>query len=66
MTPLMQASSVITQLMLNLCTISITTCNKFFNQMTPFKGDKVRPRVTARAGEKLFHGSLIQEHQLHL
>ncbi len=29
-------------------------CNKIFNQMTPFNGDKVRPRVTARAGGKPF------------
>jgi len=54
MTPLMQAPSVIPQLILNLCTISIAMCNKIFNQMTLFNGDKVRPRVTARAGGKPF------------
>jgi hypothetical protein len=48
----MNAQSVIPQLILNLCTISIATCNKVFNQITPFNGDKVRPRVTARAGGK--------------
>jgi Retroviral aspartyl protease len=54
MAPLMNAPSVIPQLILNLCTISITTCNKFLNQMTPFNGDKVRPRITARAGGQTF------------
>jgi hypothetical protein len=50
----MNAPSVILQLILNLCTISITTCNKFFNQMTPFNGDRIRPRLTAKAGGKTF------------
>ena len=54
MTPLMHAPSVIPQLILNLCTISIATCSKIFNQMTPFNGDKIRPRITARAGNKTF------------
>jgi len=59
MVPLMNAPSVIPQLILNLCTISIATCNKFLNQMTPFNGDKVRPRITAKQGDRL--GFLIQE-----
>jgi len=54
MAPLMKAPSVIPQLILNLCTVSITTCNKILNQMTPFNGDRIRPRVTARAGGKTF------------
>ncbi len=54
MNPLMRAPSVIPQLILNLCTVSIATCNKIFNQMTPFNGDRIRPRVTARAGGKMF------------
>jgi hypothetical protein len=54
MDPLMNAPSVIPQLILNLCTISIATCNKIFNLMTPFNGEKIRPRVTARAGGKTF------------
>jgi hypothetical protein len=54
MAPLMNAQSVIPQLILNLCAVSIATYNKFFNQMTPFHGDKVRPRVTARVGGKTF------------
>jgi hypothetical protein len=52
MMPLINAPSVIPQLILNLCTVSITTFNKHFNQMTPFNGDKIRPRVTIRAGRK--------------
>jgi hypothetical protein len=54
MAPLMKAPSVIPQLILNLCTVSIATCNKICNQMTPFNGDRIRPRVTARAGGKTF------------
>jgi len=50
----MKAPSVIPQLILNLCTVSIATCNKIFNQMKPFNGDRIRPRVTARAGGKTF------------
>jgi hypothetical protein len=50
----MKAPSVIPQLILNLCTVSIATCNKIFNQMTPFNGDRIRPRVTARADGKTF------------
>jgi hypothetical protein len=50
----MNAPSVIPQLNLNLCTISITTCNKFFDRMTPFNGDRIRPRLTAKAGGKTF------------
>jgi hypothetical protein len=50
----MNAPSVIPQLILNLCTISIATYNKFLNQMTPFNGDKVRPRITAKAGGQTF------------
>jgi Reverse transcriptase (RNA-dependent DNA polymerase)/Retroviral aspartyl protease len=50
----MNAPSVNPQLILNLCTISIATCNKIFNLMTPFNGDKIRPRVTARAGGNTF------------
>jgi len=50
----MNAPSVILQLILNLCTISIATCNKFFDRMTPFNGDKIRPRLTAKAGGQTF------------
>jgi hypothetical protein len=54
MAPLMNAPSVIPQLILNLSTVSIATCNKIFNQVTPFNGDRIRPRVTARAVGKTF------------
>jgi len=50
----MNAPSVTHQLILNLCTISIATCNEIYNHMTPYKVDRVRPRVTARAGGKSF------------
>ncbi len=54
MAPLIHAPSVIPQLILSLCALSIATCIKFFNQMTPFNGDKIRPRIMARAGGKTF------------
>jgi hypothetical protein len=37
-----------------LCTISIATCKKLFEIMTPFNGDKIRPRLAVRAGNKTF------------
>ncbi len=54
MAPLMNVPNVIPQLILNLCTISIATCNKFFDRMTPFNGDKIRPRLTAKVGGQTF------------
>ncbi len=54
MAHLMNTPSVIPQLILNLCTISIATCNKVLNQITPFNGDKVTPRITAKAGGQTF------------
>jgi len=54
MTPLIQAPSVIPQLILSLCTISIATCNKLFEIMTPFNGDNIRPRLAIKAGDKTF------------
>jgi hypothetical protein len=54
MTPLIQAPSVIPQLILSLCTISIATCNKLFEIMTPFNRDKIRTRLAVRAGNKTF------------
>jgi Retroviral aspartyl protease len=50
----MNALNVIPQLILNLCTISIATCHKFLDRITPFNGDKIRPRLTAKAGGKTF------------
>jgi hypothetical protein len=54
MTPLIQAPSVIPQLILSLCTIFIATCNKLFEIMMPFNGDKIRPRLAVKAGDKTF------------
>jgi len=54
MTPLIQTPSVIPQLIISLCIISIATCNKLFEIMTPFNGDKIRPRLAVIAGNKTF------------
>jgi hypothetical protein len=54
MAPLVNAPIVIPQLFLNLCTISITTCNTFLNQMTIFNGDKAGPRIFAMVGVQTF------------
>jgi len=54
MTPLIQAPSIIPQFILSLYTISIATCNKLFEIMTPFNGDKIRPRLAVRTGDKTF------------
>jgi hypothetical protein len=51
---LIQAPSVIPQLILSLCTISIATCHKLFEIMTPFNRDKIRPRIAVRVGTKTF------------
>jgi hypothetical protein len=55
MTPLIQAPSIIRQLILSLCTISIATCNKLFEIMMPFNGDKIRPRLAVKAGDQSCH-----------
>jgi hypothetical protein len=52
--PLIQAPSIIPQLILSLCTISIATCKKRFEIMMPFNGDKIRLRLTVKAGSKTF------------
>jgi hypothetical protein len=54
MTSLIQAPSVIPQLILSLCTISIATCDKLFEIMPAFNGDKIRPRLAVKAGDKTF------------
>jgi hypothetical protein len=41
MTPLINVPSVISQLILNFCTVSIATFKKLFNKQTPFNGDKI-------------------------
>jgi hypothetical protein len=49
-----QAPRVIPQLIVSLCTISIATCKKLFEIMTCFNGDKIRPRLAVKAGDKTF------------
>jgi len=48
MTPLIQAPSIFQQLILSLCTISIA----IVVIMMHFNGDKIRPRLAVRAGNK--------------
>ena len=64
MTPLMNAPSVIPQLILNLCTVSIATCNKIFNQMTPFNGTEFDLELQQGRVVKRFLGYSIQGLQL--
>jgi len=52
--PVIQATSVIPQLIISLGTISISTCNKLFEILMPFNGDKIRPKLAVRAGNKTF------------
>jgi hypothetical protein len=49
-TPLMGSRSVLTQLILNLCLASLTTCNKIYEIFAP--GEKVRPRINVRTGNQ--------------
>jgi len=55
MTPLIQAPSVIPQLILSLCTVSIATCNKLFENMTPFYGDKNKTKILGTVNGKTFY-----------
>jgi hypothetical protein len=45
--------------------ISIATCNKLFEIMTPFIGDKIRPRLAVRAGDKTSNNSKTKPGLLH-
>jgi len=54
MTPLIQAPCIIPQLILSLCTVSIATCNKLVENMTPFNGDKAKPIISGLTGNKNF------------
>jgi hypothetical protein len=54
MTPLIQAPSIIPQLILSLYTVSIATCNKLFENKMPFYGDKAKPRILGLTGNKNF------------
>jgi len=49
-TPLMGSRSVLTQLILNLCLASLTTCNKIYEIFAP--GEKVRPRINVKTGNQ--------------
>jgi hypothetical protein len=49
-TPLLGSSSVLTQILLNLCLASLTTCSKIYDIFAP--GEKVRPRVNVRTGNQ--------------
>ncbi len=49
-TPLMGSRSVLTQIILNLCLASLTTCSKIYDIFAP--GEKIRPRVNVRTGNQ--------------
>jgi Retroviral aspartyl protease len=49
-TPLMGSRSVLTQIILNLCLASLTTCNKIYDIFA--HGEKIRPRVNVRTGNQ--------------
>jgi hypothetical protein len=55
MTPLIQAPSVIPQLILSLCTVSIATCYKLFENMKLFNGDNKNTTVTGTVNGKNFY-----------
>jgi hypothetical protein len=55
MTPIIQAPSIIPQLILSLCTVSIVTCNKLFENMMPFYGDKSKPKIMGNIKNKNFY-----------
>jgi hypothetical protein len=55
MTPLIQAPSVIPQIILSLCTVSIATCNKLFENMTLFNGDHKDTKITGTVHGKKFY-----------
>jgi hypothetical protein len=40
---------VLTQIILNLCLASLTTCNKIYDIFAP--GEKIRPRINIRTDE---------------
>jgi hypothetical protein len=54
MTPLIQAPSIIPPLILSLCTVSIATCNKLFENIMPFYGDKAKTRISGWIENMIF------------
>jgi hypothetical protein len=56
MEPLCQAPSVIPQIIMSLCTVSIVTYNKLSKIMIPFHGGNlIRPRINVTTGTKTFN-----------
>jgi hypothetical protein len=55
MTPLIQAPSIIPQIILSLCTVSIATCYKLFEKMTPFYGDNNKTKILGTVNGKTFY-----------
>jgi hypothetical protein len=55
MTPLIQAPSIIPQLILSLCTVSIATCNKLFENMAHFYGDNNKTKILGMVNGKNFY-----------
>ncbi len=49
-TPLLGSRSVLTQIILNLCLASLTTCSKIYDFFVP--GEKIRPRINVRTGNQ--------------
>ncbi len=58
MTPLFHAPSIIPQLILSLCTVSIATCNKLFENMTHFYGDKNKPKILGTIKGQTFYWNI--------
>jgi hypothetical protein len=50
-----QAPAITPQIIMSLCTISITICNKMSELIMPFHGDKIRLRINVTTGEKTFN-----------
>ncbi len=55
MTPLIQAPRVIPQIILSLCTVSIATCNKLFENMTLFNGVHKDTKIIGTVNGKNFY-----------
>jgi hypothetical protein len=55
MTPLIQAPSIIPQLILSLCTMSIATCNKLFENMMLFNGDHKDTKIIGTVNGRSFY-----------
>ncbi len=55
MEPLHQAEFIIPQIIMSLGAVSIATCNKLSEIMTPFHGDKKQPRINVTTGNMTFY-----------